>query len=474
MPSELLTQVFDQLPVDRCSNVAPISRTLCPFVQRGLFRSLYVSSVTGLDRLIQTIIARPELGSYVVDLVISLPNSADVNFDRITPRDLVRFARLLSQLRTLSLRHAFFIIHHLLRSQAAVDCLTTLVELRLFEFPVASIPTLLHTFRQLRRPYSFVRLVVRLEGASVHGINEDTDGRWAAAEASWLARCGGETFLDDVGGGEGAKGSEDEGQSIVSVTDLDILGDINKPQAIELAAIFPALKVLSLDEKVEGTPNFCAILNAVNPSALVNLELVQGRSTDAEPSPFPIDAVVARFPLLQSLKLSGRVFTPILFSHLPSLSSLTTLIFSDDTTPAYDDLAKLLSMKPSSLKKVELNQVYAERGLSQMDLDEDFEENGEIVPHPSWYPPFWESNLSRAQVDDLLRLAGAAGISLGEHIKEAIAIEDDYLKEVDLCETWQEDREAEYYGGGDTDPGEEEEPWYTDDDSGGEDSFDEE
>lgn len=204
-------------------------------------------------------------------------------------------------------------------------------------------------------------------------------------------------------------------------------------------------------------------LNAIDLSDLFALEVARAwRSSDGVHG--HIDTAIARLHSLKFLSITGRIFTSLLFPQLLTLPSLTTLKFNGDYAPAYDDIALLLARKPSSLKLIELNHLFAERGPSNLDLDVEWEEDGQIVPHPQWTPPFWGDELTRSDVDSLLVTAEAAGISLGDSIKTAIAIEDDYVAELRYCEARQ--AEMAYEAGGNTDVGEDEESWYGDEDGG--------
>lgn len=306
-------------------------------------------------------------------------------------------------------------------------------------------------FRHLARCSKLNRLTI--------GIEEEDEGlveQGAGGTEVGVTRGG----VDGAGEGGTVSGERTDDYSLITATILELEGRLDHPELVKLGGMFAALKKVSLQGPYKTAVDFCPILNAINPIALVELEL---RDFVEEPSTTPIDIAITRFTALESLTLIGRFYTSLFYTKILSLHSLVSIFFWFPSSPSYDDLTMLIARKPSSLKRIELNQVYAQRAPSNWEGYEGYGADDEIVPHPSWEPPYWADNLTRAQVDDLIIQAKEADVSLGEDFLEAVEIDDDYAKELELCEQLQEERDDELmYGNGDTDP--EENDWTEDED----------
>ena len=427
-----------------------LSPALRPFVQQNLFRSIVIHNLGAWTRLSQVFTKRPELGSYVTSLRVHIPDYMRVEFHQISSQQLLDLFHHTTLLQSLVLANDSPIGSFLLSPRTDTTSFQFLKRLEIVKVGISSTTSLAQHFAHVSQYPNLVELVVKLYEGS-YGENSNVVGQEVMGAEASRGGAGDESRGVQ---GEGAVvvaskgqagGSNIHARKCISVKTLEIAGPLDHSQMVEFVELFPLLtKVLLATASV--SQDYSAILAAINPSTLVSLTTTVADSRRRQPQQPASDldnANITRFTSLKFLSLHQQTFTPLFFTHVRSLPSLVTLEFEYGTDPSYKELVRLIKQGPPSLKNIELNQLYAERGPSNMDLNMDWEEDGRVVPHPDWNPAYWEDNLHHSQVKKLVVLAEAAGISLGETITGVLEIEKDYREELRLCKRLQRERDAD-------------------------------
>ena len=184
-----------------------------------------------------------------------------------------------------------------------------------------------------------------------------------------------------------------------------------------------------------------AILEHLNPAPLVHLSIYANHCVYRA-----IDSVLLRFKGLETLRLSGSVFTENLFLNLRRFPNLAALALEDGDHITLSALEPLLTgpTKIESLRKVEILGVLSwemQRGDSYLDDDHEFEFDyeepaGDVFGPQRWRLPEWTREFPLEDVRSFVALAKAEGSDVGDCMREMMDLVDAYEREVEQCEIY--------------------------------------
>ena len=218
------------------------------------------------------------------------------------------------------------------------------------------------------------------------------------------------------------------------VETLTVIGQVDSPSFPPFIHSFDAIDCFGLG--VKFATDLPIILSNLQPS----LRRLAVHSLETLP---PLDAAILRLPTLQSLSLSGRIFTQNLLPDLSRLPNLVQLSIDNNPNITLSALEPLLvePTKWRSLKRLIIFSPFKDdikRGPSRLDGDEFILDDFllRFVPPRSWSPPRWPNEFPREDVASFISLADAAGVDIGGHLQHALGIEYDYALELEACEVY--------------------------------------
>ncbi|GAA5974714.1 hypothetical protein JCM5350_001260 [Sporobolomyces pararoseus] len=433
LPPELLEDIFNQVQLSKTHRLAPLSKSLLPFVQQPLFETLCVKTYEAFEFLCQAVVARPELGSYIkiphVHVAMVDPENQtknppkEVEDPRFPSNKLIKRLFLsLVKVRSLVLTGSTRVASLVLDPVVAASSLPQLRSLYLAS-----------TFNNFRDPFHPCHY------QSLQFYSELRQFKLSIFRSSKSIHAYPKTQVEPF-------------SFRTEIVDVSLSGPLGSSlvSVHHLLTSFGSAPLLSLHDTSKESQMDEILDNICDPEYLDYLHLKRFASDGGPPDDGWFHKL-ERFENLTFLALEGicSSVTTDFYSSLRTLEQLGHLTFGEEAQVSLFKLTKLITgpEKLNSLHCISFDNVFGRVGtfLEEEGIPYWDDELG-WTAYPDWVLPDWNRGFTEDELMMFVAEAKKEGIHVEGTALEAIGVFFDFEDELVRIALWEEDEAAECCG----------------------------